>query len=481
MNQHAFLAIVTAGAALLILGNITNSYLWQDEASTALLGRSVLDNGFPRSHDGPNSLSHEHGRDMTAGGVFKWQPWLPFYVTAGSFALLGESTVSARLPFALFGVATVVMTYVLARAAWREEGSARGAAFTLLFSTPFLLLAGQARYYSLSMFLTAAALWALIRWREGWRYGGVLFAICALFLMHTNHAFGLALLLGAGIHAFVWRSDTRWRVAGLCAAILLIHVPWLMWLSDVPYGERGVFKTVRLALIFIVELALTAPHPIFLIALLLLIRGGRRYWSDRTALFALVTLVLIVLVSMNARQPYFRYLAPVLPLGSVVAGKVLSDAWKARRAWGIGLAAAFVVVSQFPLYLYEMVTDYDGPVEGIVRYLEEHAEAGDVVAINYGDFPVKFYTDLRVVGGYTGEDVSLAHLADWVIPRREGYEEQRAYYEAMVKRGNYERIVLDGYPDVLFENRESPFEHRFWTARGVEPVVMYRRRDAESR
>ena len=50
-------------------------------------------------------------------------------------------------------------------------------------------------------------------------------------------------------------------------------------------------------------------------------------------------------------------------------------------------------------------------MEGIVSYLSENAEEDDVVAITYGDMPLKFYTDLRVVGGLTGEGLSPAKNA----------------------------------------------------------------------
>ena len=43
-------------------------------------------------------LGAEYGRNY----IWKWHTWLPFYILAGFFKVLGESAFTARLPFALF-------------------------------------------------------------------------------------------------------------------------------------------------------------------------------------------------------------------------------------------------------------------------------------------------------------------------------------------------------------------------------------------
>ena len=119
-------------AALLIFPNLSRSLLWQDEAQTALQARTTLQHGIPMGHDGENSLSQEQGRDVDSNDVFRYHPWMQFYITAASFALFGESTFTARLPFALLGVATVVLTYYTARFLWRNEAAAIIVSLTLL-------------------------------------------------------------------------------------------------------------------------------------------------------------------------------------------------------------------------------------------------------------------------------------------------------------------------------------------------------------
>jgi len=129
-------------------------------------------------------------------------------------------------------------------------------------------------------------------------------------------------------------------------------------------------------------------------------------------------------------------------------------------------------------YLYEITHDYHGPIEGIVKYLNQHGKKDDVVIITYGDMPLKFYTDMRILGGETGEDLSPAKEADWVIIRKyycsrvEGM--LRRYIFENIPSHKYERIILD-YPDIPFENRESPTEHHYRTVENEDRVVIFRK------
>ena len=115
MEQLAALGILVLAAGL-ILGNLGDRLLWQDEAQTALLARSVLENGIPTGFDGRNHFSQEWGAEVDEAWRWRWHTWLPFYLLAGFFSLLSEGTGVARLPFALFGIATVAATGALARA-----------------------------------------------------------------------------------------------------------------------------------------------------------------------------------------------------------------------------------------------------------------------------------------------------------------------------------------------------------------------------
>ena len=143
-------------AALLLFWALTEKYLWQDEAATAVLAVRMLKFGRPMAYDGKNLLTidmqdEEEDAELSkrtkepqaaidfyvAEGNFKkdttwkWQPWGLFAIAAAGIKLLGQTTLGARLPFALAGLATVPLLYYLVRTAIRQlsgSGALRHAA-----------------------------------------------------------------------------------------------------------------------------------------------------------------------------------------------------------------------------------------------------------------------------------------------------------------------------------------------------------------
>jgi 4-amino-4-deoxy-L-arabinose transferase-like glycosyltransferase len=486
-KECGFVLFLLVGSSALLLTNLDNSYLWQDEASTACIARTILTQGIPMGRDDKNSFSHEHGRDMTPSGIYIWQPWVQFYVAAASFALLGESAVTARLPFALFGIATIVFTYFLGKELWKNRVMAGAGACVLMLSVPFLLLALQCRYYSVAAFFTVLALWAYLRLLQDCKSATTTFVIAAILLLQTvSPAFGLALFPALAIHAAIWHRPKLKSVLLLCALVALANLPWLIWMGGGSYRGAGLGSSLWHAYLLLLQFFWWAPHPMFAIAVIVLAVARRRHsragnplkaWPwQRASLLPLFIGITLAAAGFAAHRAYFRYLTPLLPLASLVAGRILVESWQLnKRVWTTVVVLGWLLTGLFPQYLYELTHEYKGPIRGIVTYLNNHAHPDDIVAINYSDLPVKFHTKLRVVGGYTGEDLAPITSADWVIPRNCGNDELLDYMIKNVPWDRYEKIVLEGYPDVCFENRESPRQHHFWTATRADPVVIYRR------
>jgi hypothetical protein len=174
----------------------------------------------------------------------------------------------------------------------------------------------------------------------------------------------------------------------------------------------------------------------------------------------------------------------LVPLFMIIVALLVLQAARIHLFVGVAAVVAYVALSPMPDFIYELTHDYDGPMEGIVEYLNEHAEEDDVVLITYGDMALKFYTDLRVLGGLTAEDLTEAKEADWIIIRM---HKQSSYIDDVVEfimtqvdSTKYEKIYLD-YPDLQFENREEPENHRFRTASLEEEarVVLLKRIKSE--
>jgi 4-amino-4-deoxy-L-arabinose transferase-like glycosyltransferase len=494
-EQIGFAAIMVM-ASFLILWNLGNQYLWQDEAQTALISRSVVTHGVPVGFDGRNSFSQELGREYGSNYLWKWHTWLPFYILAGFFALFGESALIARLPFALSGIATVAATYALAHCLWRDRRAAAAAAIVLATSVPFLLLARQARFYALAALLAVLILYAYWQLMERRRFAGPGLAAALVLLFHTNYLYVGALVVAVFAHAMLWHRDRLKALALWIGASTLCAAPWFIWLSSMPGGRmipgRGKIVpgaawlklmgfTEKLTdqlfdpVLLLIPAALVGVH---LFRRNLRTCMGSDLWRPLSCLL-LVLAVTLAALSLKAPGPFFRYLTPLLPLVAIIIGGIAVIPMRVHWVLGVPVVAWVILISPIADYGYELTHDFDGPIEGIVTYLNTHGDEDDLVAITYGDLPVKFYTPMRVIGGFAGDDLSPASDADWVIIRRNVNSGKRdgkvkQHLEQNLDRDNYRRILLN-FPDTQFENREELDAHRFRTAKGVPPVIVFQK------
>jgi hypothetical protein len=474
--------LLAVAALVLTTLNLGNHYLWQDEAQTALVAKTILERGLPYGTDGLNYFSQEAGAEYGKDWLWKWHTWLSFYLAAGSFALAGVGTFAARLPFALLGAATILLTWEYLRRHTTRSSAVIGS-FLLLTCVPFLILSRQARYYSAAAFFSMLALYAYLRVSKGPRSRGTLFVIASIALFHSHFVYFFALVPAVTCHAILFGERHRRRqVLGLLGLSLAITMPWMIWLGS-RYGDKyeevmglraGALKFGELVLDL--EHVFSAPALTLLAVLLVASRllGSRiddtaETTATTSAGWLLVLFVLsnLVLLAVTSPAAFFRYLAPVIPPLLALVGIALTTPAPAVRRWAPLIVVVAILGQPLGDFGYELTHDYDGPIEGIVEFLREHARPGDAVAITYGDLPLKFYLDdLRVVGGLTGEDLEPALTARWVILRRNTITDgDRAVRDFLTRRlplGSYRRHLLR-HADLPFENRESPAEHRFRT------------------
>jgi hypothetical protein len=211
---------------------------------------------------------------------------------------------------------------------------------------------------------------------------------------------------------------------------------------------------------------------------------------------------------------FFRYLVGLLPVFALLLAYMCRVAWAWNRAAG-ALATAVLLCTGlvhrasalplpdrghervaaadrskpfdlwFPLYnyLYEITHDFDGPIEGIVGLLHARARPGDRVFVSYGDLPLKFYTDLEIKGGQTGEDLS-GFTPDWVIvrafyrfgdrPSMRADAERMRDYLGQLPIAAYRKVDFD-VPDLPWENIPEPSFHVFRTPVAGSPVRIMER------
>lgn len=521
-KEHLFLAAIMLAASVLLFANLGNTYLWQDEAETALISKAILKAGIPLGYDGKNFFSQAgevaYGKDH----IWVLDPWMPYYLSALFFKIFGISTLIARAPFALFGIATILLTYFFTKSIRRDKKTAALAATLLLFSVPFLIMSRQCRYYVLIAFFSMLGLYGYLMLLERKKAGSVIFLISAVLIFHCNQLFCAVLLATVFTHALLCERRDLARVSLLSLIIVIVNIPWIIWVSGMRYIDlcgyprllnREFFRFLYSYFCHIHNFIF--PFYLLLISagwiIFLIFRGldeGRSIrqlalkdmllWKNLLLLFLFIAFTVTAL-SILSPDPFFRYLTQLIPVFCVIAAVTMASMIRpyfktAIIIIAISLGAVFFADYRYEQahpgkqgirylnffdYLYEITHDYDGPIEGIVKYLRENGKEQDTVAIALGDLPLKFYTEMRVVGELTKEDFSPAREADWVIIRKYRFEEVSPnltkYIIKNVPLKRYSKIIID-YPDIAFENRPSPYHHRFRTAEDEDRVVIYRKK-----
>ena len=505
---NSAVAGLTLVAALLIFPGLGDRYLWDDEAETALLAKNVLRFGVPVAWDGVNLVSQECGADYDANYLWRQTPWLPIYLTAGSFALLGDSTVTARLPFALLGLLSVPSMYFLARRAFGDRPTALIAAGSLMLSVPFLLHVRQGRYYALAIF---AAIWALsfffmLPARRRLAAAGLALALTAL--LHTSHLLFFALAAGL-VLGFVVIGFDRAVFPWLGSALIATAVVGLPWMVGADLGEKSGFLLARNSpQIFVGNLGryaarieLYAFPALLLTASLVGTAAATRARLDlrapwaRTCLFLLALVITHLAVVATVPFVFFRYLITLLPVWALLQACAIR--WLAGRSRVLAVAVlllallpdrADLVRGRFSLTLLKHVDEIThhvpGPIEAIVTHLRTAARPGDRVFISYGDLPLRFHTSLEVRGGQGCQSLAGWPAPRWVIFRyffrfrpsalgaREDEERTLQYLKSEVTLPRYRTLTLP-VTDTIWENIPEPERHVFRARANGPPVTVY--------
>ncbi|MEA3489887.1 MAG: glycosyltransferase family 39 protein [Candidatus Omnitrophota bacterium] len=493
MKKHFPIIILTIIAAVLIFANLGNQYLWQDEAETAVLAKNTLKYGFPRAYDGKNfvnpRLQTYYGMGFGKNHEWLYHPWVQFYVTAFSFLLFGESTFTARLPFAIIGVVNVLMLYLLAYRLTRERFIAACSAFLLTFSVPYLLLMRQCRYYAPAVFLVLVIFFFYSGYiRRGKIRDLILSSAGLAALAYTVHGMFVPVFAALGLHYLFFSFDRKTFPKVISAAILVIVLvaPWFFVSQSLGHTGKITPGNLWQNLEFQVRMINKYIFPLVFFGAVYL---ARLIWKKRFAVHLtkdergsaiLISMVLLtsILAFCFAEQRNFRYLVYFIPLLGMMEGMILWRLYRFSRVLLVSFLAVSVMTGVFnmgtpnflfPKYLYEITHDYDGPVEGIVKFLGENAGPDDTVKLIFGDLPLIFYTDLKVDNSWVYKD---PQMHEWIVFRR-GWHEQLTndFYTKVGK--TYKKHVLD-YPDIKWENRPGDIGyHRFATDKEAPGVIIF--------
>jgi uncharacterized membrane protein len=516
----ARLAVVLV-SALLIFFWLDQRLLWMDEAETALLGRSILDQGVPTAFDGRNLVSQEVGREYGPNYVWRWTPWLDKYLAAGSFAALGESTFAARFPFALLGLLCVISVYPLALALFRDRWIGVLAMAFLALSVPFILHVRQCRYYSPIILCSIWALYFFVGIARGRRLAvaGFVTAMTLLFQSSILNAAATAVALVPCV--LVKRFDAAaLRRAALAAAVLLVlNAPSVYFFSPgtseprlFTFGENLLVhleRTNRYTFPFV-------TLPLFLALALLARRRPLLEAQTWRPFLVLVVFLAAYLIAISAAPwSFYRYTVGLLPLAAVLLAFMCVNVLRWSRVVGAPVTACLLLTALFhvalsrpltfmnplsqersfraydvffPLgnLLHEITRPYAGPMEQLVELLSRSAAPTDRVFISYGDLIIMFYTGLEVRGGQSGRPLAGWPEPEWLVIRsffafndrpaqRAEAERMGAWLRSVVSTNNHYRVVPAPWMDAAWDNIPEPHLHWYRVPEGGRPMQVGRR------
>ena len=400
----------------LALWNLGALSLWRDEVSSVTFAQQSV-----------GKLIAVVGRDRHAVGLANMAT---YYLILHFWLALGEAEARIRLLSVLFGVASVVPVYFIARrmGGWLAAALAAGI-YALI---PYVIHYSQeARGYSLAMLVAGGLTWLLLlgveRRERVWPW--LAYGLLAALGLYVH--FFVALVVAAhGLWVLATRQVPSWQasVAALVPIILAAApVPLIItqyrgahdWISSLTTGQ--VVNTMT---------ALTGSR-ILLVAMAVLVavavvrrRKDPRIWLVLAS--ALVPILGAMGISLFKPMLVARYLVVSLPLIAVLLGVALA-AIRPRVLGAVaaaGLAVALVVALP-SAYADHRRQDWRGAAEWIAQ---DGTDADGIIAPK-GREPVVYYLD-QLDAGADPQVTSVQRTLDelpaqvWVVLA--GGESQRA-------------------------------------------------------
>jgi hypothetical protein len=490
------------------LWNLDNWFLWQDEASGALLAKNTLKFGFPFVFDGKN-INWPAPTDVSPDGKYwiLWG-WLPVYINALIYKIFGISTFTSRLGSALVGILFIQISYWSLRRLF-EKSVAEIVVLILLFCVPLSLFFRQCGYYAFVATIPFGMYLFLFHLSPTpFRHWGFILLSLALVNTHvliwgvTLTAFGLLFLIRGGEKKLELKTLF---FSGLFALpFLIFYEVWI--LSDRTQAHSG-FSLYVIHAAYYLDSFCIAVFPVWY-AMLLFILGCmiRKIFTESEKktfrdVFIIIGFSLLMLPLIT--HAFFRYILFLIPFLALVVGIIHVRILKANRILGILMFLVLILhfglgfrksfngfPSSFQIqqFFYELNHEGEDINEVLCNYLNTHAKHDEIVFCTYGEFPLQFYTSLKVRGGigkigimpekiFPEWGIHLMNTPpDWIVMRefwKGNYG--NLFLQTLFKNTSYEKIVLP-VEETPWGNRADPFHHFYATPTIQNPLVIYRRK-----
>lgn len=499
--------------------NLDSRPFWGDEAETALLARNVLKFGVPKVDDGVIHISIHGDKFDARDGVWTWSPWLQEYIAAGSFAVFGETTWAGRAPFAFIGWLAFIALGLVAWQIYRSHRVALAAMLLMGTSEVFLLHIRQCRYYSitvLAQILVIYGIYLILAKNKG----GSWFILAGLLLQYfCNYTCAFAnfpILMLLGCLTLFPRDRGALRRLLLCFGIfLLFAVPWMLfaetWREASAEGRDTQAHLLRFyawqfhfhffpwcyALLPIggwlvrrIVGQASVPH--------CGIEAASSRQSDRfnpstlqrfNEIHLLGLMILYVPVLLVMPLAFSRYLLPLLPIACLLVAvwlfRYIKWTWLVCVILFVqcltNLLAvatdpfrkAYPIRSPFADVLFSSLLPYEDRLTDLLKFIGDNAKPGDTLLSWDPEFPLAFYTHLKIIDGRLTRD-PFHPLPNWILPESATGDLYQKHELPDALKSHYERIDLNVHNSTQVDTIPEPEAYGLQTASSMKPFVIYK-------
>ncbi len=463
-NNLPIIFLIALSSSLLFPG-LGNQALSIDEGSDTFIAATILKYGHPRHSDG---INHTMDFADVYDGVFVYRTWVPYYLQAFSMKLFGQTAFAARLPFAITGVLSVALLYLLTLKLAANKRIAFLASLFLACSVPALILFRNARYLSLPILFTILLLYFYLDLYKDKKWNPLPLFFTAFLYFHSMYVVFASTSLGILTHLIIYRRDVVpanfKKALWMLGALALALVPWVFVVQPV---FSQVYKTLgdSSPLIDLSNWGYLKRLPgflfqlnnyIFPVILLPLAIFGWRKFEKKWFLLIVLCPASNILVALLHPIPSQFYIAAAFPLLYILLAMMLENALPAKPGLKYSLAAVLIVTnllhvgpltllrpiiesagenvkgtvylehvratflrevrfaSVFSRHLYDITHTFRGPLDAVLEFFKTHGKPGDSCYIDNEGDSFAFHTGMKLI---RRDELTSRSKPDWIVLR----------------------------------------------------------------
>lgn len=508
MDRKIYIVIIIILVFVLIFSifkNIGYPIIWGDEADTVMYAERILDYGYPKVHDGHNSLNY----NMISGNVGvneKYDAWTvsmwgqyyfaaPVAKLARNYENMYTKTAILRFPFALVGlIGILILPLALTPTLKKNNLYLLWITYIILsiLSVSVILHIKEVRSYALSIFLSSSFLILFINFyfnKKIKRITYIILSSLVLFLLVNFFPPGyLAISFSVGFYVFVsniykfnklgFYSVIKTTLletlpiilAGLCIFPILIFFKTSS-VSGRAYFDMGFGINVYIGYLSRIFIFLMRYHFLtlffFLLGFLMLMvkETGIRKYLVKNKLLTFLIFVFFSYIPAIAFTPYMfdRYFVFLQPLLNLIISFLIililenlslvkdinkKSSLKMLFIYSCILVFGINIILKSEIYtgrIYELTHKYYGPMDYTIEYIKSnYPDPKKLVILTNAEQPVlMYYLGSHVI---CDEQTDCNYEApDIIFPRHGwGYLEKKFTDVASkaVENNKYKQILL---------------------------------------